>query len=166
MLYSTRALTSVEGDWLEGCGKQWVLFFSPALHLSLDVSLMSLKTMFHSIDRQNKAAFRALVWGSTRFYWAIALYFLPLQGLSCENKACEEEMENTPGAEAMQRLPKTCRSLTSWVPRASLRNGTFQSGGNYYETLPQHAVPCADITNWSSFIFRKLIMYSMLGNLW
>lgn len=50
------------------CGKQWPLFLSSALHLSLDVSLMSLKTMFHSIDRQNKAAFRAHVWRSVRFY--------------------------------------------------------------------------------------------------
>lgn len=51
-----------------GCGKQWVPFFSSALHLSLDVSLMFLKTMFHSIDRENKAVLRALVWRSSRFY--------------------------------------------------------------------------------------------------
>lgn len=51
-----------------GCGKQWVLFFSSAPHLSLGVSLMSLKTMFHSIDRENKAALRALAWRSSRFY--------------------------------------------------------------------------------------------------
>lgn len=56
-----------------GCGKQWVLLFSSALHLSLGVSLMSLKTMFHSIDWENKAVLRALVWRSSRFYWTIAL---------------------------------------------------------------------------------------------
>lgn len=50
--------------------------------------------MFHSIDRENKAALRALVWRSSRFYWAIALYIsCPCKNFLVKIKAVKKKWE-------------------------------------------------------------------------